>query len=101
FALAGVVRRRGATVAQICALAIGLMAMLLLTITRTDLVDGWRHAAPPDAPNRFLINIQNTQRDAVVAHLAQAGIAVQPSPVVRGRLTEINGEPVEAAEFAD
>src|SRR5690606_5887408 len=51
FALAGLVRRRAATIAQVCALSIGLMAILLLAITRTDLIDGWRTAAPPDAPN--------------------------------------------------
>ncbi|TSH88532.1 FtsX-like permease family protein [Verticiella sediminum] len=101
FALAGVVRRRAATVAQICALAVGLMAMLLLTITRTDLIDGWRQAAPPDAPNRFLINIQSNQREPIEATLMHAGIHAPLHPVVRGRLIEINGQPVEAAAFAD
>src|SRR5690606_20431488 len=65
FALAGLVRRRGATIAQVCALSVGLMALLLLTITRTDLIDGWRTAAPPDAPNRFLINVQPDQYEPV------------------------------------
>ena len=42
FALAGVVRRRVATITQVCALAIGLMALLLLAMTRTDLIQGWQ-----------------------------------------------------------
>ncbi|WP_338615616.1 FtsX-like permease family protein [Pigmentiphaga sp. CHJ604] len=102
FALAGVVRRRGATVAQICALAVGLMAILLLSITRGDLVEGWRSAAPPDAPNRFLINIQPDQREAVTQRLAQAGLGhVQLYPMIRGRLVEINGRAVGPADYQD
>ena len=49
FALAGVVRRRVATITQVCALAIGLMALLLLAMTRTDLIQGWQRTLPPDA----------------------------------------------------
>ncbi|GAA4328210.1 FtsX-like permease family protein [Pigmentiphaga soli] len=102
FALAGVVRRRGATVAQVCALAVGLMALLLLSITRTDLVDGWRRAAPPDAPNRFLINIQPDQRDAVRQALRQAGLEqVELYPMIRGRLIAINDRPVGPADYED
>ena len=65
FALAGVVRRRVATITQVCALAIGLMALLLLAMTRTDLIQGWQRTLPPDAPNRFLINVQPEQRQGV------------------------------------
>lgn len=101
FALAGLVRRRAATVAQICALSIGLMALLLLTLTRTDLVAGWRTAAPPDAPNRFLINIQSHQRAAVSEFLAREGIVAKLSPVVRGRLIAINGEPLDSSMYAE
>lgn len=101
FALAGLVRRRSATVAQVCALSIGLMAMLLLAITRTDLIDGWRTAAPADAPNRFLINIQPHQRDAVQSQLAGAGIRADLHPIVRGRLVAVNGRPLDADSFED
>src|SRR5690606_1448186 len=58
FALTALQRRPGATVVQIVALALGLMALLLLTVIRSDLVEAWRRATPPDAPNRFVINIQ-------------------------------------------
>ncbi|VCU69773.1 FtsX-like permease family protein [Pigmentiphaga humi] len=102
FALAGVVRRRGATVAQVCALAVGLMALLLLAVTRGDLVDGWRQAAPPDAPNRFLINIQPDQRDAVAQRLRAAGIGQAALyPMVRGRLIEINGRAVGPDDYEE
>ncbi|MGB3289028.1 MAG: FtsX-like permease family protein, partial [Burkholderiaceae bacterium] len=100
FALAGMARRRGHTVTQLCALSVGLMIMLLLAITRNDLLQGWQSTLPPDAPNTFLINIQNDQRQAVERSLARSGIASPSlSPMVRGRLLAINGKPVSADDY--
>lgn len=90
-ALASWSRRRALAVVQTASLSAGIMALLLLTVTRTDLVEAWRQASPPDAPNRFLINIQPDQREGVAAQLAGAGIVADLYPMVRGRLTEING----------
>jgi putative ABC transport system permease protein len=102
FALAGVVRRRAATITQVCALAIGLMALLLLTMTRTDLIAGWQRTLPPDAPNRFLINIQPDQREAVAIALRDAGVGdVTLFPMIRGRLVAVNGRAVSAADYTD
>jgi putative ABC transport system permease protein len=91
-AFSGWERNRNATLAQTVALAVGLMALLLLTVTRTDLIDSWRKASPPDAPNRFVINIQPEQGAAVQKSLNDSGIkALDLSPMVRGRLIEVNG----------
>ena len=99
-ALASWSRREGASVVQTVALAVGLMALMLLTVTRTDLIDSWRRASPPDAPNRFVINIQPDQREAVTRSLAEAGIRdVELLPMIRGRLVEINGQPVRPEDF--
>lgn len=43
---------------QAAALGLGMTALLLLTLVRADLLDNWRRMAPPDAPNRFVVNIQ-------------------------------------------
>ncbi|ALM81997.1 ABC transporter permease [Bordetella sp. N] len=102
FALAGVVRRRAATITQVCALAIGLMALLLLAMTRTDLIAGWQRTLPADAPNRFLINIQPDQRAPVAARLTQGGVAqADLYPMIRGRLVGINGRAVSAADYEE
>jgi putative ABC transport system permease protein len=100
FAISGVVRRRAATIAQVSALAIGMMALLLLTIVRTDLLAGWQRTLPPDAPNRFLINVQSDQVPGVRQALQQAGIpqAVM-SPMVRGRLLSRNGQALSANDY--
>lgn len=102
FALAGVVRRRGATIAQTSALAIGMMAILLLTIVRTDLLAGWQRTLPLDAPNRFLINIQTDQVQPIEQTLKQAGLTkVTLSPMVRARLVSVNDRPVSAADYQE
>ena len=102
FALAGVIRRRGATVAQTSALAIGMMAILLLAIVRTDLLAGWQRTLPTDAPNRFLINVQTDQVDEVRRALSKEGLeAVQLSPMIRGRLIARNATALSAADYTD
>lgn len=100
FALAGVVRRRAATITQVCALAVGLMALLLLAMTRTDLVAGWQRTLPPDAPNRFLINIQPDQRAPVQDFLKSHGIHQATLwPMIRGRLVAVDGRPVSPDDY--
>lgn len=100
FALAGMVRRKASSIAQISALAVGMMAILLLTIVRTDLLQGWQQTLPPDAPNRFLINIQPDQVPSVQTSLKAAGIAdLTFYPMVRGRVIEHNGQALSADDF--
>jgi putative ABC transport system permease protein len=101
FAVAAVQRRPVAAVVQLIALAVGIMALLLLTVVRTDLVGAWRAAAPPDAPNRFVINIQPDQVQAVERRLREAGIGEAPlHPMIRGRLVAVNGQAIGPENFA-
>src|SRR5690606_8569147 len=86
YALAGLQRHRRCNVIQIVALALGFMAILLLTVTRGELLDAWRKATPLDAPNRFVINIQPDQAEAVHSAFTRAGLAADLAPMVRGRL---------------
>jgi putative ABC transport system permease protein len=87
-------------VVQVASLAVGLLALLLLVLLRTDLIDSWRRATPPDAPNRFVINIQPDQAEAFRAHLREHGVARYDwYPMVRGRLVAIDGQPVRPEQF--
>ena len=95
YALASLERRGWASALQITALAIGLMCLLLIAMTRNDLVAGWRDSTPPDAPNEFLIDIQPDERQAVLDYLRTRGIAdIELEPMVRGRLVAIDGKRV-------
>ncbi|MFT4190579.1 MAG: ABC transporter permease, partial [Comamonas sp.] len=87
---------------QTSALAVGLLALVLLVLLRTDLIDSWRQATPADAPNRFVINIQPDQADAFRQRLREAGVdRYDWYPMVRGRLVAINGQPVDPARYDD
>jgi len=101
YGLASLERRSGASVVQVVALALGFMALLLLTVTRGDLLDAWRRAVPPEAPNRFVINIQPEQLSAVRLAFATEGLAPELAPMVRGRLTRVNGAEVSATGYED
>src|SRR5690606_41935894 len=95
YGAASLARRRGERVVQIVALGLGLAALLLLTIIRGDLIDDWRGRLPQDAPNYFFVNIPPEERDAFSALLAaQGGEMTRMLPMIRGRMTAINGEPV-------
>ena len=100
FALAAIGRRPAATIIQVVALSFGLTALLVMAMVRTDLLRQWRAQIPPDAPNRFIINIQPDQVQAVAARLSGLGVTdAQLFPMVRGRLVAINGESVDAARY--
>ncbi|MBB3210875.1 putative ABC transport system permease protein [Herbaspirillum sp. Sphag1AN] len=102
FAIQGLQRRPGASIVQIVALSLGLMALLLLTVIRGDLIAAWRQSTPLDAPNRFVINIQPDQKEAVAQRLQQANIAQAPLyPMIRGRLVQINDKPVTNDSYHD
>ena len=89
-------------VLQVSALAIGLLALILLVLLRTDLVSSWRKATPPDAPNRFVINIMPEQGDAFKQALLDAGVSkFDWYPMIRGRLVAINAKPVTPDDYAD
>lgn len=101
YGLANVSRRRAAAVAQIASLGLGLMAILLLTLVRTDLIERWQQSMPTDAPNRFIINVQPDQLDGVRDILGQHGeISPELFPMVRARLSDVNGEAVSAESYA-
>ncbi|RJF98354.1 ABC transporter permease [Noviherbaspirillum saxi] len=104
FAITALQRRTGATVVQVVALSLGLMALLLLTVIRGDLVDAWRNSTPPDAPNRFILNIQPEQKSDIEQRLAAAGNGNGASalyPMIRGRLIKINETVITGDTYVD
>jgi putative ABC transport system permease protein len=89
-------------VVQVSALAVGLLALVLLVLLRTDLIGAWRQATPPDAPNRFVFNLQPDQGEDFKRMLAEAGVARYDwYPMIRGRLVAINDKAVGPGSFAD
>ncbi|MBN8751376.1 FtsX-like permease family protein [Xylophilus ampelinus] len=89
-------------VVQVSSLSVGLLALVLLVLLRTDLVSSWRRATPPDAPNRFVINVMPDQEQAFRAALQKDGVANYDwYPMFRGRLVSVNGKPVSPDDYTE
>ncbi|MDD2808397.1 FtsX-like permease family protein [Rhodoferax sp.] len=89
-------------VVQVSSLAVGLLALVLLVLVRTDLISSWRAATPPDAPNRFVINVMPEQGEAFTQALKNAGVAkFDWYPMIRGRLVAVNGHAVSPEDYPD
>ncbi len=89
-------------VVQVSALAVGLLALVLLVLLRTDLIGSWRKATPPDAPNRFVINVMPEQSQDFQNALKNAGVQkFDWYPMIRGRLVAINGKAVSPDDFVE
>ncbi len=100
YGLANLSRRRAESVAQIVAFGLGLTAMLLLAVIRGDLVKDWRASVAPTAPNFFFINIPPEEREAFRGYLEGEGATLtRMLPMVRGRMTQINGTPVADRKY--
>ena len=93
--LRNLVRRRRQAASQTMAFGLTIMAMLVVVFIRTELVSTWQRSIPDNAPNHFVLNIQNNDAGDYARHLRADGIdAGQLYPVVRGRLTRLNGRPM-------
>ena len=96
FGVANLSRRRAESVVQLAAFGTGIMVLLLLGILRGDLNGDWQRTLPPNLPNYFFINIPPAVRGDFVHFLeAQGARTTRVLPMIRGRLTLINGRPVE------
>jgi putative ABC transport system permease protein len=102
YGIANVARRGRESSVQVVAFGIGLMVLLLLTLVRTELMVEWQATLPENAANHFLINIQPHERELVSRTLAAHGIAEpEYTPLVRARITHVNGTPVAEVETGD
>ncbi|MDO6442019.1 ABC transporter permease [Marinobacter sp. 2_MG-2023] len=101
-ALVGLYRHRRASLSQIAVFAMTLMLATTLILVRTSLLDDWQAQLPDDAPNHFLINISPDAVDEVAGYWEERGQPLdQLYPMVRGRLTELNGQPVKQVVSKD
>jgi putative ABC transport system permease protein len=102
YGVARLSRRRADSIVQVVAFGTGIMALLLLGIIRSDLDSDWRASLPADLPNYFFINIPPQSRDAFITDLRARGARTsRVLPMIRGRLTAIDGRPVATMRFAD
>ena len=100
FAINALQRRSMASVVQVVSLSLGLMALLLLTVVRSDLLLGWRESVPENAPNQFIVNILSDEKAPIAALFQQHQLAAPTFyPMIRGRLISVNNKSVSARDF--
>jgi putative ABC transport system permease protein len=97
-----VMARPAYAVVQVSALSVGLLALVLLVLLRTDLISSWRKATPVNTPDRFVINVQPDQTAAFQSALSQAGVSSYDwYPMIRARLVAINDKTVSPENYTD
>jgi putative ABC transport system permease protein len=95
YGVANLSRRHAESVVQLVAFGTGIMVLLLLGIIRADLNSDWQRTLPPDLPNYFFINIPPAERDDFIRFVQALGArTTRVLPMIRGRLTAINGQPL-------
>ncbi len=101
--MANLKRRLGLSIAQIVGFSLGAMVLMLLVMIKTDLMQSWQKSLPIDAPNRFIINIQQNQVEPVKSFIQ--GVSKQANPqvfaMIRGRVVEKNDQPINAEMFTE
>jgi putative ABC transport system permease protein len=89
-------RQPWSTLSQLSAFSLSFMLLALLLVLRGDLLDRWQQQLPPESPNYFLINIAPEQIVPLKGFLSEHQIVPDAFyPIVRARLTQINGKPTE------
>jgi putative ABC transport system permease protein len=101
--MANLKRRLGLSIAQIVGFSLGAMVLMLLVMIKTDLMQSWQKSLPVDAPNRFIINIQQNQVEPVKSFIQQINLQAKPQvfAMIRGRVVEKNGQPLNAEMFTE
>lgn len=100
FGLANLARRARSSTVQTVGFGLGMLALLLLAVVRVDVLDAWQREIPPDAPNQFMVNIQERDIDSVRTQLQAAGIETSTFyPVIRGRLVRINDDRIRPDDY--
>jgi putative ABC transport system permease protein len=100
YGIANLGRRRTESVVQLTAFALGIMMLLLLAVVRNDLLNDWRRSLPADTPNFFFINIPADQHQAFATFLEERGaLHARVRPMVRARMTHINGTAIDDIKF--
>ncbi len=101
-ALSRINRSMASTGVQFGALALSLMLLSVMWLVRTDLLTDWQKTIPEDAPNAFALNIAPYERDAYLSVLDDNQIDRSDAyPIIRGRLTQVNGEDAKERTTGD
>lgn len=101
-ALASLRRRGLQNAVQVVIFSLSIMLLLMLSLVRTSLIEEWQVQLPEGTPNHFLINVSAADVGPVADLLETNHFPSQPLyPMVRGRLTHINTQPLNTIVSKD
>jgi putative ABC transport system permease protein len=101
-AVTSLLSSRRQTMVQACIYAFAISLAAIIFLVRNSLIDDWQAQLPDDAPNHFMINVREHQLEGLRELLGESGVDIgQLYPMVRGRLSHINGEDVRVAVTKD
>ncbi|MBN9589246.1 MAG: hypothetical protein BGN85_11995 [Alphaproteobacteria bacterium 64-11] len=101
-ALANLVRPGAATAGIVTALGLGLTLLATVTLLSATINHQVSGALPARAPSFFFVDIQPGEAEAFdrVIHGFSSASEYQRTPMIRGRITALNGVPAAKAEVA-
>ncbi len=95
FSLKQLNANKGVTLLHLLAFSSTVFVIALVIIIRTELLSKWQQSLSDDTPNHFMVNISEKEVPQINQLLTQHQIkATKLYPMVRGRVTQINGENV-------
>ncbi|OCQ21381.1 cell division protein FtsX [Pseudoalteromonas luteoviolacea] len=92
-AIATLQKRANANAVQLISFALAIKLMLFLFVLKNDLISDWQMQVPENAPNAFLININESKVADIESFFAENNIIHEDIfPIFRGRANGLNGE---------
>lgn len=86
------------TVSQITAFGLAFIIMLSTVLIRSELLSEWQSQLPDNAPNHFLINVQQDEVEPLETLLQQNNVSTEGIyPMIRGRVSGLNDMTIEEA----
>jgi len=92
-AIATLQKRANANAIQLISFALAIKLMLFLVVLKNDIISDWQMQVPADAPNMFIINIDEREVTPIKEFFNEHNIAHEAFyPVFSGRVDAVNGE---------
>ncbi len=92
-AIATLQKRANANAVQLISFALAIKLMLFLVVLKNDIISDWQMQVPDDAPNMFVININENEVQPIKAFFETNDISHEAFyPVFSGRVDAVNGE---------
>lgn len=87
-------------ISQVLAFGTILLAMTLIVLLRSELLETWQKQLPSNAPNYFAMDISHNELTKFQQQVAKLSTHIAPYyPIIAGRLTAVKGTPINQLTF--